>query len=178
MIAAASFDARQESARLDGLDVLDACHRQTLFTLGKLAALVSRLQHLGIDEEARAMAADVIRHFSTTARHHHEDEERHVFPALLAGGEPQVTDAVSRLQQDHRWLEEDWKALLPQLDAIACGQSWFDVDTLREGVEIFIALSHDHIALEESLIYPQARARMSGAQRREAGREMAARRRT
>ena len=67
------------TATLDGLDLLDACHRQTLFTLGKLAALVTRLQQLGTDEEARAMAAEIIHHFTGTARHHHEDEERHVF---------------------------------------------------------------------------------------------------
>jgi hypothetical protein len=56
---------------LDGFDVLDACHRQTVFTLGKLAALVSRLATLGPDAQARALAAEIIRHFSTTARQHH-----------------------------------------------------------------------------------------------------------
>jgi len=172
-----AFNGPDAAATLDGLDVLDVCHRQTLFTLGKLAALVTRLEGHGTDEEARAMAAEIIRHFSTTARHHHEDEERHVFPVLLASGDAEVAAAVRRLQQDHGWLEEDWKELLPQLDAVACGQSWFDLDTLREGVDVFIALSHDHIALEESVIYPRARAQLSGTQRREIGREMAARRR-
>lgn len=165
------------SAQLDGFEVLDVCHRQTLFTLGRLAALMTRLQQHGADEEARAMARQVVDHFSTIARAHHEDEERHVFPALLAGGDAQVVQAVQRLQQDHGWLEEDWRALWPQLEAVALGQSWWDLDALREGVEIFIALSHDHVALEESLIYPQARARLGRTERLDIGREMAARRR-
>lgn len=161
---------------LEGFDVLDACHRQTLFALGKLAALVSRLKGHGADPEARAIAAEIVRHFSTTAREHHEDEERHVFPNLLADGDPEVVQAVLRLQQDHHWLRIDWMELMPHLEAVANGQTSYDIDTLREESQVFIALSHDHIALEESCIYPQARARLRADDRREMGREMAARR--
>lgn len=85
--------------------------------------------------------------------------------------------AVLRLSQDHNWLEEDWMEISPQIDSVACGLSWHDLDTLREGVDVFAALSRDHIALEESLIYPHARARLDAVERREMGREMARRRR-
>jgi iron-sulfur cluster repair protein YtfE (RIC family) len=165
------------TATPDGFELLDVCHRQTLFTLGKLAALVSRLASLGADTEARAMAAEVVHHFSTTSRSHHEDEERHVFPKLLAGADAEVVAAVLRLQQDHGWLEEDWRELAPQLKAIAEGQVGVDFDTLREMVTVFTALSHDHMALEESLIYPQARSRLTALERRDIGRQIAARRR-
>ena len=67
--------------------------------------------------------------------------------------------------------------LSPQVDAVACGLNWYDLDVLREGVDVFTALSRDHITLEESLIYPQARANLHDGERREMGREMAARRR-
>src|SRR6185436_11849935 len=83
----------------DGFDVLDVHHRQTLFTLGKLAALVARLTRREADAEARAMAREIVEFFSTTAHPHHEDEERHVFPSLLASGDPQLVQAVLRLQQ-------------------------------------------------------------------------------
>lgn len=159
----------------DGFDVLDECHRQTLFMLGRLAALVKRLGSIGPDKEAREMAADIVRHFSTTARQHHADEERYVFPKLVAGGDPDVTQAVLRLQCDHDWLEENWMELSPQLDAVACGLNWFDLDILREAAQVFIALSHDHMALEESFIYPQAKARLQGRERSNMGRDMAAR---
>jgi hemerythrin-like domain-containing protein len=162
---------------IDGFEVLDACHVQTLFTLGKLAALVSRLATTGPDAEARALAGEIVAFFSTTSRQHHEDEERHVFPKLVTVGKPDIVQAVLRLQQDHSWLEEDWMELEPQLDALACGQDWYDVDILREGAEIFAALSRDHIALEESVIYPEARKRLLVAERQEMGREMAARKR-
>jgi hemerythrin-like domain-containing protein len=161
----------------DGFEILDACHRQTLIMLDTLAALVKRLEEHGVDEHARAMADEVVKFFSTTARRHHEDEERHIFPTVLATSDPQVVHTVLRLQQDHGWLEEDWMELSAHLEALAAGRSWWDPALLREGSEIFIALSHDHMALEESCIYPEARARMAHGERREMGREMAARRR-
>lgn len=161
----------------DGFEALDVCHRHTLFTLGKLSALVSRLRQLGPDAHAREMAAEIIHHFSTTARRHHEDEELHLFPRLLLGADPEMVQDLQRLKQDHGWLEEDWQELSPVLDAVANGHSWYDMDALEEAVRVFIALSHDHMALEEACIYPEARARLSSRQRWEMGREMAARRR-
>jgi len=161
----------------DGFDVLDVCHRQTVFALGKLAALVTELAAHGASADARQLAREVIDHFTITARHHHEDEERHLFPKLLAGGDAETAAAVRRLQQDHAWLAEDWCELEPHFDAIASGRLWAEAELLREQVEVFIALSHDHIALEEAHIYPEARARLRGRERQEMGREMAARRR-
>jgi len=160
----------------DGFDVLDVCHRQSVLALGKLAALVTRLTTVGADADVRALADEVLQHFSQTARRHHEDEERHVFPALIAAGDPDTVQIVLRLQQDHDWIEEDWMELSPQLDALASGQSWYDIDLIREGASIFTALMKDHIALEESMIYPQARERLGPVARRDMGREMAARR--
>lgn len=173
----ASIPAAHPPATIDGFEVLDDCHRQTLGALDTLAALVARLRDQGVDDRARAMAAEVVKHFATTARLHHEDEERHVFPKLLASGDAQTVQTVQRLQQDHHWLAEDWRELSAHLEALAGGQSWWDPALLREGAEIFIALSRDHITLEESCIYPEARTRLKTAERREMGREMAARRR-
>ena len=163
---------------LDGFAVLDVTHRMTVFTLGKLAALVSRLEAHGPDDpDARALAVEIVQFFSTTSREHHEDEERHVFPKLLAGGDAATVQAVRRLQQDHGWLEEDWLFLSAQLDAIANGLIGYDLGLLREGAKVFTALSHEHIALEEAFIYPQARAGQRAGEATEMGREMAARRR-
>jgi hemerythrin-like domain-containing protein len=161
----------------DGMEVLDVCHRQILFSLGKLSALIARLATFGPDAEAREMAREISNFLSTTVRLHHEDEERHVFPKMLATGDPELVQAVLRLQTDHRWLEEDWLQLAPHIQAVASGQSWYDLDLLRDGAAVFTALLHDHLALEESLIYPQARDKLHAGERREMGREMAARRR-
>jgi hemerythrin-like domain-containing protein len=160
----------------DGFEVLDECHREALVALDTLNALVARLESEGHTERVRAMAAQVVKFFSTTSREHHEDEERHVFPKALAGSDAEIVQAVLRLQQDHSWLEEDWLELSPHLNALAAGQSLWDLAFLREASEVFTALSHDHMALEESCVYPQARARLQAGERHEMGREMAARR--
>ena len=164
-------------ATLDGFSVLDECHRETLVALDKLEALVARLGVGDVGAESRALAVDILHHFSTTARLHHKDEELHVFPKLAASADEDMVQAVLRLQQDHHWLEEDWMEIAPHVDAVACGQTWYDVDVLREGTEIFVGLSRDHIALEESWLYPDLRTRLQPGERREMGREMAARRR-
>ncbi len=62
--------------------------------------------------------------------------------------------------------------LSPLVRAVAAAQSWVDVDVLRDGVDVFCALSRDHIALEESVIYPQARIRMLESSRRDMRRAM------
>ena len=172
-----SSDPAAPVPSVDGFDVLDTCHRQTLLTLDKLTALVARLGSSGTDDDARATAAEIVHFFLTTARQHHEDEERHVFPKIVANDDPEVVQAVLRLSQDHHWLDKDWMEISPQVDAVACGMNGYDLDVLREGVEIFAALSREHITLEESLIYPQARARLGVGEQREMGREMVARRR-
>lgn len=160
----------------DGLDVLDLCHRHMIFKLGKLSALISRLA-APPDDEAREMAADLVDFFAVTVRQHHEDEERHVFPKVLATGDAEAVRAIVKLQQDHDWLEEDWMELMPHLAGVASGLRGYDLALLRDGAAAFSALLLDHIALEESCIYPHARRRMNPAERRDAGREMAARRR-
>jgi len=169
--------ASQASAR-NGFDVLDVCHRQTVFTLGKLAALVSRLCAVGTDAQARELATEILLHFSTTAREHHEDEERHVFPKLLTSDDPDLVQAVLRLQQDHHWLAADWSVLSPHIEAVAWGHSGFDLDALREGAAVFTALSHDHIALEEAIVYPHARAHLRPGDGSQMTLEMTARRRS
>jgi hemerythrin-like domain-containing protein len=161
----------------DGFEILDQCHRDTLVALETMGQLVALLEAEGDSDRVREMAGDVVKFFSTTARQHHEDEERHVFPKALVGSDGEIVQAVLRLQQDHNWLEEDWMELSPHLRALAAGHSLWDLAFLREATEVFTALSHDHMALEESCVYPQARARLKAGERHEMGREMAARRR-
>ena len=81
---------------------------------------------------------------------------------------------VKRLQQDHGWLEEDWLALQPPLSAIAEGYSWYDLDMLSHALPVFADLYQDHIELEESLIYPEAKARLPLSNGRPRGRSQRA----
>jgi hemerythrin-like domain-containing protein len=176
-LSSSPVGARLSAGSPAAFEVLDACHRQTIVMLERLSALVDGLDKGGPDREARGVAEEIIRFFSQTARQHHEDEERHVFPQLEDSDDPDIVQAVLRLKQDHHWMDVDWRELSPAIAAAADGRGGYDLEALREGVEIFVALSHEHVALEESCIYPQARVRFDSAALQRMGREMAERRR-
>lgn len=142
---------------LHEFEALDRTHVQVVDNLRQLEKLMNRIDELGVDTDARALAAAVMGFFDGSARAHHDEEERVVFPPLLAGSDAELAHHVRRLQQDHGWLEEDWRVLRPQLEAIAEGQSWYEPEMLRQGCEVFAALYLEHIALEESLIYPASK---------------------
>lgn len=158
------------------LDVLDECHQQIIVNLQKLGELMEHIDAKGADERAQQVARETFDFFSTTARTHHIDEERHIFPALLQSSDAELVQATQRLRQDHGWLEEDWLELAPQLEAVAKGYSWYDLADLRHTIEVFMALYYDHIRLEEAMIYPAAKARLDGWDLQSMGREMAERR--
>jgi hemerythrin-like domain-containing protein len=163
-------------AEADGFTALDACHRRMLAAMRGLEELVATLDGADASPATRTKAAAIAKFLSSTARRHHEDEERHVFPALLHSFDSALVKSVQRLQQDHGWIEEDWRALEPHVQAIASGCGVYDIDVLRQGVPVFTALCREHIVLEESVVYPLAREVLGQRGRRAMGAEMAARR--
>jgi hemerythrin-like domain-containing protein len=140
-------------------EALDACHQQTHVHLTGLAELARHIDAVGVDAQAQQQAAAIEAFFSGTSREHHAEEEKTVFPPLLASGNAELVEAVRTLQQDHGWIEENWIELGPQLRAIASGNNWFDAAEFQHDVEVFLELCQGHIALEETLVYPESKAR-------------------
>jgi hemerythrin-like domain-containing protein len=150
---------RSPAPALPSFEALDRTHAQVLQVLTQFDRLLGHLDDNGADAVAQASAKEIHAFFAGGARQHHVDEEQFVFPPLLASGDAELVQHIQRLQQDHGWLEEDWLELAPQIEAIAQGYSWYDLATLRSALPIFTALYQEHIALEESLIYPEAKRR-------------------
>ena len=159
--------AKSNNAGAD-FKALDACHQQIAEHLARLDALVEHLVSEGVDAHAQGEARAIEAFFSETSQRHHLDEESKVFPPLLSSSDEALVATVRMLQQDHGWIEEDWLALAPQLRAIAAGYSWYDPDELRHGIGVFLELCREHIHLEESIIYPQAKAVVAKLERRRA----------
>lgn len=141
----------------DGFAALDRTHREVIVVLGQLSQLLDHVDDHGPDASARRIAADIRAFFEQKAVPHHAEEERLVFPALLVAGDAELVHHVKRLQQDHGWLQEDWLALAPQLEAIERGYNWYDLAMLRRALPVFEALYLEHIALEETVVYPAAK---------------------
>ena len=148
---------RAPAPALPPFEALDRTHREMLLVLQQIDALVEHVAQNGCDEPARASAAEVHRFFAENARQHHADEERFIFPGLLSGSDVELIQHVRHLEQDHGWLEEDWLELAPQIEAISRGYNWYDLDMLRHAMPVFRQLYEEHIALEESLVYPAAK---------------------
>jgi hemerythrin-like domain-containing protein len=159
--AARKRPQRPAAPPLPAFDALDATHRRVLELLDQFDRLLGHVDANGPDDEARKIAREIHDFFTGHAREHHAAEEKHVFPPLLSGGRPEIVQHVLRLQQDHGWLEEDWLELAPQIEAIGSGYNWYDLAMLREALPVFRALYEEHIGLEESLIYPEAKRRQA-----------------
>ena len=78
------------------------------------------------------------------------------FQSLDQAHRAALVQHVHRLQQDHGRIEEDWRELAPQVEAIAAGYDWYDPAMLQAAVPVFAELCREHIALEECVVYPAA----------------------
>jgi hemerythrin-like domain-containing protein len=157
-------------------EFLDSTHQDIQRYLQQLHALVDAIENDGLNQVNRGQARRVLDYFNSEARQHHLDEEKHIFPALLASQNAEIVQATEHLIQDHGWLEENWIQIAPSLEAATGGNLWFDTMELRHALEVFEALYLDHILLEESIAYPEAKKRLAGLDTLGMGREMAKRR--
>ena len=147
-------------------EMLAACHERVERMLALQANLQQHLLEKGCDEPARQAARDVMRYFDIAAPLHHQDEELHVFPPLLAGPDAALRALVQRLQQDHRQMEIAWIEARRTLQAVAdgfesCGTplSAAQIEALNQ----FAALYRQHLEDEDHAVYPAARAGLSPA---------------
>ena len=157
-------------------EFLDSTHRNIQAQMHRLRTLVDAIDATGLNADTREQARAVLDFFNQEARQHHLDEEKHVFPVLLASQDAAIVQVAERLTQDHGWLEENWLQIAPSLEAAAGGNLWFDAQELRHALDVFEALYLDHILLEESLAYPEAKQRLVAYDEAGMGREMAQRR--
>ncbi len=160
-------------------EMLVACHERVQRMCDLLARLQQHLRTVGLDENARQAARDVMRYFDLAAPLHHQDEELHVFPPLLAAGSPSVCATVQRLMQDHRQMEQAWgtaRAVLALVDE-AKAEAWQGL-TQQQGQALtdFAGLYARHIADEESIAYPAAQQVLSEAALRTMSADMMRRR--
>jgi len=164
-------------------EMLDACHervRRSLALLGRLLDHLAQLDALqrdvAADADARSAAADIWRYFEIAAPQHHADEERHVVPRLLASGDATLQAAAATVLADHQAFAQLWARLGPALAALQAGQPP-DRTVLHDSARAFIDRHAGHLALEDGLAFPAARAATDAADRQAMGQEMAARRR-
>jgi pyridoxamine 5'-phosphate oxidase len=154
------------------------CHRRIEKQLRTLSRLPGHLAKNGVDAEASAAAQSILGYFEKSGPHHHEDEDRDLFPLL----ETRITDAAdlaafralrARLEADHRRMEACWARLRKPLHGIADGIAR-PLDAAD--VDAFLAIYASHIPAEDDAIPALAKRYLSGADLEALGRAMASRR--
>lgn len=167
-------------------EMLLACHERVQRMLRLLLRLAEHLPGHGADEQARQAAHDVMRYFDQAGPAHHEDEERHLFPLLLAQGDVDLTACVQRLQHDHLAMGRQWQAVRADLADIEAGH-WPPLQPMQATQpmqppallprwQAYAALYATHIAAEEAHAYAAARPLLPLPALRAMGEEMAQRR--
>jgi hemerythrin-like domain-containing protein len=129
------------------------CHEgilKKLDLLGELPALLAPAAR------AREVAAGALEFFREAIFEHHTDEERELFPAVLAsaakGDERDLVQLmVQRLTHEHRELEGLWKRLESGLKKAAKGQA---TDLDGAAVQQLVAQYRAHAAFEEREFLP------------------------
>jgi hemerythrin-like domain-containing protein len=144
------------------LEMLAACHARIERQCATLRRLIPHLAAHGADAQARTAAENVLRYFDSAAKHHHEDEEKDLFPALLesmAGSDPvclrELTDA---LQGEHRALDAAWRRVRAPLAQVAAGTS---AQLSSDDVEALVGGYERHLEREDQELLPMA-ARLLG----------------
>jgi hemerythrin-like domain-containing protein len=137
------------------IDDFSQCHAGILSHLAALGGLPQLLEPA---VQARRVAADAVAFFRDAVFEHHAEEERELFPAVLASataGEERerVQSIVATLTDEHRKVEASWSRLEPKLKAVAKGHdSDLDANDVRDLVEVYRA----HASYEERVFLPLA----------------------
>jgi hemerythrin-like domain-containing protein len=159
------------------LEMLAACHGRVQQQCDTLERLATHLQQHGADPQAQQAALAVLRYFDTAARHHHEDEEQDLFPALreaMAGSDAVcLRELTASLCADHRALESRWAVLRLWLLQVADGHRPAPAEADLRG---FVQRYQQHIAREEAELLPMAARLLDAAELDRIGLAMRARR--
>lgn len=129
------------------------CHEGILKRLNAMDELPALLEPAA---RARQIAEQSLEFFREAIFEHHLEEERELFPAVLASAQPgeeleKVKAMVKRLTEEHRMVEALWKRLEKGLKPVAKGHSTdLDVTEVHRLVEEYTA----HARFEEAEFLP------------------------
>lgn len=141
----------------DPLSQFSQCHTGILRQLDALSELPALAQAAA---RARQTADETLRFFRDVIYEHHAEEEKELFPAVLASANPgeerdKVQEIVERLTRQHREVESTWSHLERALGHVAKGRS-AEIDAAA--VADLVRRYQDHATFEEEVFLPLSQA--------------------
>jgi hemerythrin-like domain-containing protein len=144
-------------------EVLSAEHRvieQVLDCLEQIAARAESTRAL--DVESARTALEVLRTFAD--RCHHGKEENCLFPKLESRGFPTHVGPVAVMLQEHESGRAEIRAMDAALETLSRNDS-SGHQSFAAAARRYVALLRDHIAKEESILFPMAESMLTPADR-------------
>ena len=162
----------------DPIGMWIGCHRRIEKQLKTLEKLAEHVARHGVDVEATAAAQAVLRYFEKAGPHHHEDEDRDLFPLLAQritdpGERERFAALRAQLEADHKAMEVAWARIRKPLHGIAEG---LHKNLALPDVNAFREIYATHIPLEDGAIPDLANRYLSPHDLEMLGRAMAERR--
>lgn len=157
------------------MDLLVECH-QRIRSFAALARKVSEQSDYGSDDVVEACLG-VVRYFTQALPLHVEDEEQSILPRLV-GKQSTVDEALTLMHSQHVSHERPLERLVALCGDMAkrsanVGELGADLPLLAQTLEHELL---EHLALEESVIFPAIKRYLSGDEQAEIVRELRARR--
>lgn len=159
----------------DPLALLSACHQRIEVFCDTLERLVSHLQRVGPDGEARQAAGRIMAYFDQAATNHQADEEVDLLPLLQLHGDAESVSTLAEwaehISREHLELDAAWIVLRGELKQIISGNG-----TSLEAANKFIEMERKHYQFEDQEVFPLARKLLQEKDLETLGRAMARRR--
>lgn len=162
----------------DPLGMLCDCHRRIERFLRVLCEVVQRAQGRALTDEERDAVRGALHYFREGGARHNRDEEDSLFPRLREAGAEDDLRAIEVLEHEHA----DASALHATIERLYT--KWIAEEALKDeerkalldATRQLEPLYATHIAMEESVVFPQAAKTLDAAAIAAMGAEFQARR--
>ena len=162
----------------DPLALLGSCHDKIIHFSSTLYKMSLMLTQSGWTDELSNTANKISHYFNIAGPEHHLDEEQHLFPAIIAldpqlknKKNKQVTGLINQMIKEH--VESD--SLWEKIDLLLTNKSK-DFKQLQNLSQQFEKSMHQHAEIENSIIFPFAKAQLSVKEFKKMGAAIAKRR--
>ena len=175
---AIQIGAKPDSGFDDPIGMLTDCHRRIEQFLGILCTVVERAVGRGLTGEEAAAVRAALDYFRSGGVRHTADEEESLFPRLRAKTNGQSMAKLEALEADHETAGELHEAVEKiYFEWMTGGALGAEREReLRGATDRLKALYQAHIAVEESVVFPQAAKVLDRATIATMGQEFRARR--
>jgi len=175
---AVQIGAKPDSGFEDPIGMLTDCHRRIEQFLNILATVAERVSGRGLTGEEAAAVQAALQYFRTGGVRHTADEEESLFPRLRAETESGSMAKLDALEADHETAAALHEAVEQiYFEWLKNGAPSSERETeLRAAMERLKGLYQAHIAVEESVVFPQAAKVLDRATIASIGQEFRARR--